>query len=50
VFAEKFGASYNSSPWLGDLAELIVYKRDLTAAERRQVEDYLNAKYRLFIR
>jgi hypothetical protein len=48
--AVKFGESYNAAPWLGDLAELIVYDRALTEAERKQVEDYLNAKYRLFIR
>ena len=33
------------TPWLGDLAELVVYDRALTAAERKGVEDYLLAKY-----
>jgi hypothetical protein len=50
AYAQKFGAAYQSSPWLGDLAELIVYDRALNEAERRQVEDYLNARYRLFVR
>jgi hypothetical protein len=36
--------------WHGDLAELIIYDRALTEDEVRQVEDYLNARYRLFIR
>jgi hypothetical protein len=50
MYAQKFGEAYQSQPWLGDLAELIVYERALPDTERRQVEDYLNAKYRLFIR
>jgi hypothetical protein len=50
VSADKFGASSGSSPWSGDLAELIVYDRALSAAEVTQVEDYLNARYRLFVR
>ena len=50
VSAQKFGEANSSQPWLGDLAELIVYDRALTETERKQVEDYLNAKYRLFIR
>ena len=50
VSAQKFGDANSSEPWLGDLAELIVYDRALTETERKQVEDYLNAKYRLFIR
>lgn len=31
--------------WKGDLAEIIVYARHLTDAERTQVEDYLAQKY-----
>lgn len=34
-------------PWLGDIAEMIVYSRSLDDAERRKVEDYLASKYRL---
>jgi hypothetical protein len=33
--------------WWGDLAELIVYDRVLTPAERRSVEDHLRSKYRI---
>ena len=36
--------------WWGDLAELVVYDRALSAAEVRQVEDYLNGRYRIFLR
>lgn len=32
----------------GDIAEIIVYSRDLSATERTQVEDYLRLKYALF--
>ncbi len=32
-------------PWKGDLAEMIVYARVLTDAERGQVEEYLTKKY-----
>ena len=37
------GASANA--WFGDVAELILYNRTLTAAERLQVEQYLAARY-----
>jgi hypothetical protein len=50
VGAVQFGEAPNSSPWLGDLAELIVYDRALSTVEVRAVEDYLNAKYRFFVR
>jgi hypothetical protein len=38
------GTSYNQF-WKGDIAEMIVYARVLTDAERTQVEDYLAKKY-----
>jgi len=38
------GTSYEEY-WKGDLAEIIVYARHLSDAERTQVEDYLAAKY-----
>lgn len=38
------GTSY-SEYWNGDIAEVIVYGRALTDAERTQVEDYLAKKY-----
>jgi hypothetical protein len=34
-----------SEYWSGDLAEIIVYARKLSDAERVQVEDYLAQKY-----
>ncbi len=46
VSADKFGESAGSGPWKGDLAELIVYDRPLTAGEVAAVEDYLVRKYR----
>jgi len=38
------GTSYNEF-WKGDIAEMIVYARVLTDAERTQIEDYLAKKY-----
>ena len=38
------GTSYGEY-WKGDIAEVIVYARHLSDAERMQVEDYLAAKY-----
>ena len=35
--------------WVGDLAELIVYDRPLTGAERKAVEDHLALKYALYV-
>ncbi len=35
-----------SRAWAGDLVEMALYSRVLTASERRAVEDYLLAKYR----
>jgi len=40
------GTSYHE-PWMGDVAEIIVYARALTDQERAQVEDYLAHKYAL---
>ena len=44
VNADRFGTSV-VSPWWGDLAELIIYDRPLSASERQSVEDYLVRKY-----
>lgn len=38
------GPSFDE-PWAGDIAEVLVYMRTLSDAERMQVEDYLAAKY-----
>ena len=35
--------------WWGDLAELVVYDRPLSAAERKLVEDHLALKYALYV-
>ena len=34
-------------PWLGNVAEMLVYRRTLSDDERKKVEDYLAAKYGL---
>ncbi|HEV7921512.1 MAG TPA: hypothetical protein VGR02_12060 [Thermoanaerobaculia bacterium] len=34
-----------SEPWAGDVAEMLVYSRALTDAERMSIEDYLSKKY-----
>ena len=46
----KFGEARFTTNWNGDLAELIIYDRALLDSERLAVEDYLNAKYGIFIR
>jgi hypothetical protein len=50
MWADRFGEALYTNPWQGDLAELIVYDRALDTAEVRQIEDFLNARYRLFVR
>jgi hypothetical protein len=51
VMVDRFSRDRNGAAyWWGDLAELIVYETALTAADRVQVENYLNARYRMFIR
>ena len=50
VYASRFGEALNVTPWHGDLAELIIYDRPLSAEEVEAVEDYLNARYGIFIR
>lgn len=42
------GTSYNER-WQGDLAEIVIYGRVLSDAERTQVEDYLAKKYGIAI-
>jgi len=48
VAADRFSANGGdvATSWYGDLAELIVYSRELTSEERQSVEDYLTEKYR----
>jgi hypothetical protein len=51
VSADRFGSGNAAGRyWWGDLAELVIYDRALSAAEVRQVEDYLNGRYRIFLR
>jgi len=40
------GTTYHE-PWMGSLAEMLVYTRPLTDDERKKVEDYLAGKYGL---
>ncbi|MFZ1530140.1 MAG: LamG-like jellyroll fold domain-containing protein [Ferruginibacter sp.] len=39
------GNAVNSYPLLGDIAEIILYNRKLTLAEKTTIETYLNSKY-----
>ncbi|HSB61352.1 MAG TPA: chitobiase/beta-hexosaminidase C-terminal domain-containing protein, partial [Vicinamibacteria bacterium] len=49
--ANNFGLNTDGGySWFGDLAELVIYDRALSASERLAVEDYLNGRYRIFIR
>ena len=41
------GQGYNNSYFTGDVSEVIVYQRALSATERRVVESYLMSKYHL---
>lgn len=46
--ANILGADYNTSTfWNGELAELLVYSRTLTEAERKDVQGYLFTRYQL---
>jgi hypothetical protein len=45
VSADRFGTDPGYGPWWGDLAELIIYDRPLSATEFQAVENYLTAKY-----
>jgi hypothetical protein len=50
VTADAFSRYAGSGEsWWGDLAELIVYDRELTGAERKSVEDHLALKYGLYV-
>jgi hypothetical protein len=41
------GRGWNNTGFLGQIAEVLVYNRALTAAERQAVEQYLKSKYGL---
>jgi hypothetical protein len=44
IYIDGTGTSFNQF-WKGDIAEMIVYARVLSDAERAKVEDYLAKKY-----
>src|SRR6185436_10128586 len=47
VSADRFGSGNTvNRGWFGDLAELVIYDRELSMTERKAVEDYLSNKYR----
>src|SRR5262249_5280601 len=50
VTADAFSRDRSNAgrSWRGDLAELVIYDRALTAAERKSVEDGLALKYQLY--
>src|SRR5262249_51770068 len=43
-----FWSPQGNAPWIGDIAELIVYTQPLTSFQRKAVEDYLALKYGLY--
>lgn len=46
--ANILGADYNTSSfWNGELAEILVYSRALSEAERKDVQGYLSTRYQL---
>ena len=45
VTASWLGKGNYSTPWKGHVAELVLYDRPLTSAERKSVEDYLVLRY-----
>jgi hypothetical protein len=48
VRADQFGSGNGAGRfWIGDLAELVIYDRELSMTERKGVEDYLQNKYRI---
>ena len=49
VTADRLFSGKSNYPWLGDIAELIVYTQPLTASQRKSVEDYLTLKYSPFV-
>lgn len=41
------GSSIGADPLIGDVAEIIVYNRNLSLSEKQAVESYLNTKYNI---
>src|SRR5262249_44400275 len=44
-----FWSPQGNAPWIGDIAELIVYTQPLTSFQRKAVEDYLTLKYAAYV-
>ncbi len=42
-------AEGNDLPWIGDIAELLIYTQPLTSCQRKSIEDYLTLKYAAFV-
>jgi type II secretory pathway pseudopilin PulG len=40
--------STNGDDLIGDIAEVLIFDKDLSGNERKQVEDYLNAKFNIY--
>jgi hypothetical protein len=49
VTADRLFRGKSNYPWVGDIAELVIYDRALTSSERKSVEDYLALKYAAYI-
>ena len=49
VSADRLFAGKTNYPWVGDIAELVVYTQPLTSSQRKSVEDYLALKYAAYV-
>jgi hypothetical protein len=49
VTADRLFKGKTNYPWIGDIAELIVYTQPLTSSQRKSVEDYLDLKYAAYV-
>src|SRR5262249_35382276 len=48
VTADRLFQGKSNAPWIGDIAELVVYTQPITSSERKAVEDYLALKYKAY--
>ena len=49
VTADRLFQGKWNSPWMGDIAELVVYTEPLTNSQRKSIEDYLALKYAAYV-
>jgi hypothetical protein len=49
VTADRLFRGKASYPWMGDIAELVIYTEPLTGGQRKSVEDYLALKYASYV-